>query len=540
MTDVRLILRSLASSPTDSGYLIGTCLSLAAAATGAFSNPAFALIACVTSGALLVPVTLRVRAAERLATNLCEGTGRQRMTLAKALPHLAEQLASLEHRAARQHPVTGLPTREILLSAIATEVAKPCQRLLGIIRFADFDRLAAFDPATADQALLSFSDRLIVAVGSAHLLVHVDRDAFAIWFRSDRTAAAAEFRAILYVAGQDLALNAQLLSPVVEAASAEARGKVEPLQLLMRANAALTRIGRDPAGEIVTSASLTDADVRDRFQLEQDLAQAIAREELTMVFQPIVDLAARRLIGAEALIRWQHPERGAISPSVFIPIVEEAGMSERYGMWTLNAACREARRWADEGLSDLRVAVNLSARQLLDDQLLVKIGRTLARHGLPATAIELELTETAAMVRTARTVDLFRRLSDLGISLAIDDFGSGYSSLSHLKNLPFNKLKIDREFVTRLQDRRDSQAICKALIELGRGLNLVVLAEGVEDAEEVAVLRSLGCSVFQGYHFSRPLAGDEFCRLAHDPAWRASLGIPISDRIEPLEGLRTE
>jgi EAL domain-containing protein (putative c-di-GMP-specific phosphodiesterase class I)/GGDEF domain-containing protein len=535
MSPVRQMLRRGAPEAGDAACLVGACVALAVTGVLSLSNP-LALVLCAICACLLIRATVRQLAAERLASDLCAGEGGRRLPLAKSLPRLAEMLGTLDHRLGRRHPVTGVPTREVLLAAIAAEGADGRSgRLLGLIRFVDFDRLAAFDQVAANQALAAFSDRLVVAVDSAHLLVQVDRDCFAIWFHGAATQAAAEFQAILYVAAQDLALGPQILSPVVEAGTAQDRG-VEPIQLLMQANAALTRIG-DPAGsDMVVAASPSAQDARERFRLEQDLSQAIARDELTMVFQPVVDVAAGRLIGAEALIRWQHPELGAISPAMFIPIVEEAGMSERYGMWTLNAACREARRWADEGLSDLRVAVNLSARQLLDDQLVLKIERTLQRHDLPAAALEFELTETAAMVRTARTADLFRQLSARGIGLAIDDFGSGYSSLSYLKNLPFNKLKIDREFVTGVQDRRDSQAICKALIELGRGLDLVVLAEGVEDAEEVAMLRSLGCTVFQGYYFSKPLTGAEFRRLAQDTAWRATLASPVHARLALLEG----
>ncbi|WP_162527254.1 putative bifunctional diguanylate cyclase/phosphodiesterase [Sphingomonas solaris] len=493
------------------------------------------LIGAVAGGGMIL-ATVRLHAAERRATDLCVGAGLPRMRLAQTLPRLADLLASVDHRTSRRHPVTGLPTREILLSAIAAEGGSTARgHLLGLIRLVDFDRLAAFDHAAANQALLSFSDRLVLAVDAAHLLVQVDRDAFAIWFRADASAAGAEFGAIIYVIAQDLEIGSLTLSPVVEAGSARHDDGGEPVHLLMRAIAALSR-SDTAVGEALPPATPSPREARERFRLEQDLAQAIARDELTMVFQPIVDLAAGKVVGAEALIRWQHPELGAISPAVFIPIVEEAGLSERYGMWTLNAACREARCWADEGLSDLRVAVNLSARQLLDDQLVLKIERTLSRHGLPASALELELTETAAMVQTARTVDLFRRLSMLGVRLAIDDFGSGYSSLSYLKNLPFNKLKIDREFVTAVQDRRDSQAICKALIELGRGLGLVVLAEGVEDEAEVATLHALGCTIFQGYHFSRPLEGADFRRFVRTPAWRAPRAGPAPGRTAHLEG----
>jgi len=186
-----------------------------------------------------------------------------------------------------------------------------------------------------------------------------------------------------------------------------------------------------------------------------------------------------------------------ISPARFIPILEDADLIDEIGRWTLNAACREMRRWQRRGLAGVKVAVNLSARQLRDPSLKQTIQRTLARHKVRPQALELELTETAATEDSERTFALFGELRGLGVSLAIDDFGSGYSSLSYLKNLPFDKLKIDREFVVDVHLRRDSQAICRSLVELTRGLGLEILAEGVESGEEVETLRLLGCACFR-------------------------------------------
>jgi EAL domain-containing protein (putative c-di-GMP-specific phosphodiesterase class I) len=194
------------------------------------------------------------------------------------------------------------------------------------------------------------------------------------------------------------------------------------------------------------------------------------------------------------------------------------------GLWVLNAACREAGGWREQGLKDLKMAVNLSARQLQDPELSSIIVRTLERHGLAAQNLELELTETAAMEDSARTRELFHQLRGLGVGVAIDDFGSGYSSLSYVKNLPFSKLKIDREFVMAVDERRDSRAICAALVELARGLDITVLAEGVESGGEVDTLRELGCSMFQGFFFGRPITASSFLDTVTDPRWLARLG----------------
>jgi EAL domain-containing protein (putative c-di-GMP-specific phosphodiesterase class I) len=240
-------------------------------------------------------------------------------------------------------------------------------------------------------------------------------------------------------------------------------------------------------------------------------------------FQPVVDVAAGAVVGAEALLRWRHPDRGLVSPAEFIPVLEEAGMMDEVGLWVLNTACRQARSWQDQGLPGLKMAVNLSARQFHDPKLNNSIIGALKHYGLAPAQLELELTETATMEDTVLTKQLFGELRDLGVSVAIDDFGTGYSSLSYLKNLPFSKLKIDREFVAEVHQRRDSHAICAALVELARGLEIQILAEGVETQNEANALRHLGCSMFQGYFFARPLASEDFVRTVTDPTWLSAI-----------------
>ena len=250
-----------------------------------------------------------------------------------------------------------------------------------------------------------------------------------------------------------------------------------------------------------------------------------------MVYQPVVELS-RGVIGAEALLRWRHPEAGMISPAKFIPILEDADLIDEIGRWTLNAACREMRRWQQRGLKDLKVAVNLSAAQLRDPSLKLTVQRTLERHRLKASRARAGADRNRRDEDAERTFALFGALRALGVSLAIDDFGSGYSSLSYLKNLPFDKLKIDREFVVDVHLRRDSQAICRSLVELTRGLDLAILAEGVESWDEVEMLRDFGCTTFQGFLFSEPVNSDQFIEIALDPMWRGPLSAGASPAME--------
>lgn len=504
--------------PVGLRYAAGPAALAVATCGGAFLGeaPVAAAAALSLGGAWAGFSAWRGFQAERLAWRVL---GERPASLGEALGRLAQRLAVLEHRTKQTHPVTGLPTREPLCEAMATDMAADLSpRLLGVLRLADFDRLAGFDLAFADEALTQFASRLSGAVKPGHVIGQIDRDCVAIWFSASASLAEAfaELRALTHVARQEICGADAVLSPRIEiGAVTYPHDGQDPGRLILKATAALARSAGGPAQVEPPSAEAA----REQFMLEQDLAQAIAEDQLTMVFQPVVDLDAGRIIGAEALMRWTHPKLGAVSPARFIPIVESLGLSDSYGLWSLNTACREASRWRGAGAKDVKVAVNLSARQLLDPHLSTKVARTLTRHGLPPQALELELTETAAMADGERTLRLFSGLRALGVSLAIDDFGSGYSSLSYLKNLPFDKLKIDREFVCGADSRRDSRAICRALIELCRGLDLQVLAEGVETEAEVATLRSLGCHIFQGYHFSRPLPTDEFCRLLMDTDW---------------------
>jgi EAL domain-containing protein (putative c-di-GMP-specific phosphodiesterase class I) len=206
-------------------------------------------------------------------------------------------------------------------------------------------------------------------------------------------------------------------------------------------------------------------------------------------------------------------------------------MMSEVGVWVLNTACRQARSWQDHGLPPLRMAVNLSAQQFRDPKLSNVILGALKHYALEPSQLELELTETATMEDATFTRQLFGELRDLGVGVAIDDFGTGYSSLSYLKNLPFSKLKIDREFVMQVHERRDSHAICGALVELARGLEIEVLAEGVESAEEADALRRLGCSMFQGYHYARPLAPHDFLARVGDTTWLAPMISDLTSRV---------
>jgi len=257
---------------------------------------------------------------------------------------------------------------------------------------------------------------------------------------------------------------------------------------------------------------------QERLALEVGLRGAIERGELLLHYQPQVDLASGRVVGLEALVRWQHPERGAIPPLKFIPIAEDTGQIETIGAWVLEQALAQVGRWRRDGHADLRVAVNLSAQQLRGDTFTPFVAQALLRHGLPGQALELEITESVAMQDPARTAALLRELRGYGVALAIDDFGTGYSSLAYLKQLPLSCLKLDRSFVMDIEKDPNDAAICTATIQMAHSLGLAVVAEGVETAAQLAFLRGLGCDMVQGYHISRPMPSEDCSRFLQDAA----------------------
>jgi EAL domain-containing protein (putative c-di-GMP-specific phosphodiesterase class I) len=252
-----------------------------------------------------------------------------------------------------------------------------------------------------------------------------------------------------------------------------------------------------------------DARVQLRHGLEQDLREAILRAEFALHYQPIVDARTGHACGFEALLRWNHPTRGMISPADFIPVAEECGMISPIGEWVLGEACRQATTWPAE----LHVAVNLSPVQFRRSDLPGVIGRALAASGLSAGRLELEITETVLLKSNEANLKILHELRDLGLCIAMDDFGVGYSSLGYLRQFPFDKIKIDQSFIKDITQRRDVLFIVRSIVGLCRDLGIRVTVEGVETPEQLAILLAEGCTELQGYLFSRPQPADALAAL---------------------------
>ena len=249
------------------------------------------------------------------------------------------------------------------------------------------------------------------------------------------------------------------------------------------------------------------------FTFETRLRKALERQELALYYQPQVEVESRRIVGVEALLRWKSADYGTFSPADFIAIAEQSGLINQLGAWAIEAACRQARAWQDEGLDGLTVSVNLSVRQFHTCDIVRLVRDTLARTGLDPALLELEITETILMKNNTEILDKLNALTGLGVKLAIDDFGTGYSSLSYLRRLPIHRLKIDKSFVRDSHVTPDDAAIASAIIAMARRLGIEVTAEGVENEEQMALLKQAGCHLVQGYYFGSPLPAAEMAKL---------------------------
>jgi EAL domain-containing protein (putative c-di-GMP-specific phosphodiesterase class I) len=272
-----------------------------------------------------------------------------------------------------------------------------------------------------------------------------------------------------------------------------------------------------------------DEAVRTRVTLGAELRSAVARGQLFLLYQPQVAIGTGRIIGLEALVRWQHPERGTLGPDLFIPVAERTGIIVALGRWALHTACRQARSWLDAGMAPVRVAVNVSGLQFKAPlELEADVTTALAEARLPPQLLEIELTESTLMDVTPEHSDALGRLRDSGVTLAIDDFGTGYSSLGYLGLFPVDRIKIAREFVKDIATEPGQVAVAKATIGLARDLGIAVIAEGVETREQLEVLKSLGCAEVQGYYFSKPLDAEDVTLALRSGGILAHHGVSVT------------
>jgi predicted signal transduction protein with EAL and GGDEF domain len=293
---------------------------------------------------------------------------------------------------------------------------------------------------------------------------------------------------------------------------------VQAEQLLKNADLAMYQAKANGRGTFCFFEPEMDARVKARSALEFELRQAITYRQFELYYQPVVNLRDGTITGCEALLRWNHPERGLIMPAEFISLAEETGLINQLGQWVLRTACTEAMTWPD----DIKVAVNVSPVQFKNKTLPLTVISALAASGLPARRLELEITETAIIHNEETTLDKISQLREMGVQISLDDFGTGYSSLSYLQRIPFDKIKIDQSFIENVADNDVSLAIVRAVITVAKARNVITVAEGVETEQQRELLRRLGCSEMQGYLFSRPVPVQDLLQFFPTHAQRAA------------------
>ncbi len=413
--------------------------------------------------------------------------------------------------------LTGLPNRTLLADRLQQAVIEAArhERLVGLV-FLDLDRFKNINDSLGheigDQLLKSVGERLTGAVRKGDTIARLSGDEFALVLadmaHADDAARVAHkiletFEPPFHVGGHEIYITASLgitLFPLDDK---------EGLGLLRNADVAMFRAKEAGRNAYQFYSSDMTARAAENLSMENDLRHAIQRNELILHYQPLVDSKTARIMGFEALVRWRHSKRGMISPMQFIPLAEENGLIVPIGEWVLRKACAQCKQWRLNGHPDLRIAVNLSARQFQQgglDELVVKV---LNEVDLDPSALELELTESIIMQSSSETLQIMKRLADLGVTFSIDDFGTGYSNLAYLKRFPVDILKVDRTFVKDIPDDPDDSAIADAIITMAHSLGMQVIAEGVETEQQSIFMRSHGCDAMQGFYFSKPLPSEE-------------------------------
>lgn len=442
-----------------------------------------------------------------------DNSGHPNLLIGTMLDITERTRAELEiHHLVNYDTLTGLPNRNLLhdrLQQAITQAAR-VQGRVGVL-FLDLDRFKGVNESlghlAGDQLLRTVAERLRVCVRESDTLARVGGDEFVfvlnlVAAENGISAAASKILALVsepfVIEGQELYLTASIGIAVYPNDGADGQ------TLLKHADLAMYQAKEMDRNNFQFYCSDLNIKVMERMVLENSLRRALERDEFQLYYQPQVDVIEKRLVGFEALLRWRHAQLGMIAPGKFIPLAEETGLIYEIGEWVIRTACRQAKAWQESGLPPVRVAVNLSGRQfrLKLDEVVAAI---LQETGLDACWLELELTESILMKNAAENLELLQSLSAMGCSLSIDDFGTGYSSLAYLKHFSLGRLKIDRSFVRDIIINPDDRAIAKIIIDMAHTLDMQVTAEGVEDRDQLELLKSYGCHEMQGFLFSKPV-----------------------------------
>lgn len=433
-------------------------------------------------------------------------------TLRRCLRHVRERgvLENTLQRLAEQDPLTGIANRQGFQTLLAARLADNEGRGLALGHL-DLDNFRHANDALGHQAgdrlILQVVSRLKSQLEAGDQLARLGSDEFALLIDTRRAPQRAEWMAEriteamaepYWVDGESLLIGCSL-----GVAHARARAGADPL--MWHAHIAMQQAKSTQGCTFHIFNERINRNARSLADLESELRRALRRDELELHYQPRLDLDDGHIVGLEALVRWRHGERGLLPPSEFVPLAEQSGLIVPLGYWVISRALRDMQDLRERGLPPLHMAVNLSFRQFQDSQLLSTLSRLITERGVDAQWLEFELTETAVMRRSDLVKQTMDALGRLGVRFSLDDFGTGFSSFVHLNSLPIALLKIDKSFVGGMEEREENRKLVHAMINLAHNLNLEVVAEGVETAEQLALLRLFGCDQAQGYLISKPL-----------------------------------
>ena len=427
----------------------------------------------------------------------------------------------LEQRLTQQalhDPLTGLPNRTLFMNRLELAMARGRRRESKVaVLFVDLDNFKFVNDSLGHEAgdllLVAVSKRVRPCLRSEDTIARLGGDEFAVLLEDvkDTSEPAHVADRIVEELRVPFTLGHQqvFITPSIGIAMGD-YSHDSPEHLLREADLAMYRAKKEGKARHWVFDPSMEAETMERLRLENDLRLALERNEFRVRYQPVVHLGTGRVIGMEALVRWEHPERGLILPDEFVPLAEEIGLIIPIGRWVLREACRQARKWRERYPAGppLSMGVNLSARQLRSSDLVEDVEGLLRETGLHPEHLILEITESAVVGEEKHRIGTLRRLQALGVRFALDDFGTGYSSLSYLKRLPVSLLKIDRSFVERIGQDAEDEVLVAGIVYVASGLGLSVLAEGVETYEQLAWVKSLGCELAQGYYFAEPLSSE--------------------------------
>ena len=446
---------------------------------------------------------------------MCECFEEERRRADEELSRRGEELAFL----ATHDALTGLPNRTLILDRVEQMLARSARTKTPVAAlFIDLDNFKGINDtlghAVGDELLRAVAARLDAAIRGADTLGRLGGDEFIV---ISEDLAAGEGPQLIAARLIEALKHPFQLGPekqtrvTVTASVGIAAGEHSCAEELLReADIAMYRAKWDGKCRFVVFERDMHDTMQARMELEMDLREALANDEFFLDYQPTFDLSDMSPNGVEALIRWKHPKRGVVQPNDFVPLLEETGLITDVGRWVLQRACRQGAIWRDAG-HDIAVAVNVSGRQLDSDQILTDIQDALRAGGLEASALTIEITETTLMRNIEDTARRLGALKELGVRIAIDDFGTGYSSLAHLQRFPVDALKIDRSFITGLAHNQEGETLIRTLVQLGKSLSIETFAEGIEQQQELSLLRDHACDSGQGFLFAKPLdvAGTE-------------------------------